>query len=156
MRLARLLGGLRLGRRGAAAVELAVALPVTAMLLGNMVDYGIMIRRHAQLAAGVANAASYAARSGASVSSTTLTAVTTSSSGLAGATASATAAICFCPSGTPRVLGTAVTCTTICADGGAAQRYVTIIGSYTYTPSFPLVVTGGARTLSHIATVVVR
>jgi Flp pilus assembly protein TadG len=147
---------LALGRRGAATVELAVALPLTAVLLGNLIDYGVMLRRHAQLAAGVANAADYAARSGASVSSATLTAVTISSSGLAGATANATAAICHCPSGTPRMLGAAVTCTTTCADGGVAQRYVTIIGSYTYTPSFPLVVTGGARTLNHSATVVVR
>lgn len=146
----------RLGRRGAAAVELAVALPVTAVLLGNLVDYGIMLRRHAQLAAGVANAASYAARSGAAVSAETLMGVAVSSSVLAGATASASAASCHCPTGTPRTLGAAVACTATCTDGGVAQRYVTITGSYTYTPSFPLVVTGGARTLSHSATVMVR
>lgn len=145
-----------LGRRGAAAVELAVALPITAVLLGNLIDYGLMLRRHAQLAAGVANAASYASRGGATVSAETLMGIATSSSWLAGATASASAPSCHCPGGTPRTLGTAVACTATCAGGGVAQRYVTITGTYIYTPNFPLVVTGGARTLRHSATVVVR
>ncbi len=65
----------KLGRRGAAAVELAIALPITAVLLGNLVDYGMMLRRHAQLAAGVANAASYASRSGADASTATLSGI---------------------------------------------------------------------------------
>ncbi len=144
-----------LGRRGAAAVELAVALPVAAVLLGNIVDYGTMLRRHAQLAAGVANAASFAARTGADVSTATLIGITSSSSWLAGASASASAAACHCPSGTPVVLGAAVACTATCLDGGVAQRYVTITGSYPFVPSFPLTA-GGARTLTHSATVVVR
>ncbi len=146
----------KLGRRGAAAVELAIALPLTAVMLGNLVDYGMMLRRHAQLAAGVANAASYAARSGAGVSTATLSGIATSSSWLTGATASATAATCHCPSGTPRALGTAVVCTATCADGGTAQRYMTVTGSYSFVPSFPLVSAAGPRTLSHSATVVVR
>ena len=145
-----------LGRRGAAAVELAIALPITAVLLGNLVDYGMMLRHHAQLAAGVANAASYASRSGAGVSTATLTGIVTASSWLTGATASATAAACYCPTGTPRTLGAAVACTATCADGGAAQRYMTVTGSYGFTPSFPLVSAGGTRTLTHSATVVVR
>lgn len=146
----------RLGRRGAAAVELAIALPLTAVLLGNLVDYGMMLRRHAQLAAGVANAAGYASRSGADVSTATLSGIATASSWLAGATASATAASCHCPTGTPRALGAAVACTATCADGGVAQRYMTVTGSYGFVPSFPLVSAGGARTLTHSATVVVR
>jgi Flp pilus assembly protein TadG len=137
-------------------VELAIALPLTAVLLGNLVDYGMMLRRHAQLAAGVANAAGYASRSGAGVSTATLSAIVTSSSWLAGVTASATAASCHCPTGSPRALGAAVACTATCADGGTAQRYMTVTGSYSFTPSFPLVSAGGARTLTHSATVVVR
>ena len=145
-----------LGRRGAVALELAVALPVTAVLLGNIVDYGTMLRRHAQLAAGVANAASYAARAGAAVLPATLTGIATASSGLAGATAGASASSCHCPSGAPVVLGAAVACTATCPGGGVAQRYVTVTGSYAYVSSFPLAMTGAARTLTHSATVVVR
>jgi Flp pilus assembly protein TadG len=146
----------RLGRAGAAAVELAVALPIVAILLGNLVDYGIMLRRHAQLANGVGNAAAFAARTGAAVSTETLRSIATASSWLAGATASATAAACHCPAGTPRALGAAVACTATCPSGGTAQRYVTITGTYVHSSSFPLLFAGASRTLTHSATVVVR
>jgi Flp pilus assembly protein TadG len=146
----------RLGRRGAAAVELAIAVPIVAILLGNLVDYGLMLRRHAQLAAGVGNAASFAARTGASVSTETLRTITTSSSWLTGASATATAPACHCPTGMPRALGAAVACTATCADSAVAQRYITITGTYAYTPTFPQVMGASARTLTHRATVVVR
>jgi Flp pilus assembly protein TadG len=145
-----------LGSRGAAAVELAVAFPVVLVLLGNIVDYGVMIRRHAQLAAGVANAGAYASRTGSGVALATLQTITTSTSGLSGATASATAAACYCPTGTPRALGTAVACTATCADGSTASKYLTVSGRYAYSPYFPHVMGPTARTLTHSATVMVQ
>lgn len=147
---------MRIGRRGAAAVELAVAFPLVLVLLGNLVDYGLMLRRHTQLATGVANAASYASRTGADVATGTLQSITTSSSWLTGATASATAATCRCPSGTPTTLGAEVACSVTCASGGTAQKYLTVTGTYPYVPTFPYVVGAGTRTLTHSATVMVR
>jgi Flp pilus assembly protein TadG len=149
-------GTSRLGRRAAAAVEVAVAFPIVVILFGNLVDYGLMLRRHAQLAAGVGNAAGYASEIGASVSTTTLQSITTASSWLAGATAAATAATCHCPSGSPRTLGPALVCTATCPDGAVAQRYLTVTGTYTYTPLFPQVIGVAPRTLTHSATVMVR
>jgi len=145
-----------LGRRAAAAVEVAVAFPIVIILFGNLVDYGLMLRRHAQLAAGVGNAAGYASEIGASVPTATLQSITTASSWLAGANAIATAATCHCPSGTPRTLGPALVCTATCPDGAVAQRYLTVTGSYTYTPLFPQVIGATPRTLTHAATVMVR
>lgn len=146
----------RLGARGAAAVELAVAFPVVLVLLGNVVDYGVMVRRHAQLVAGVANAGAYAGKAGAAVAPDTLRAIVTASSGLSGATATASAAACYCPSGTPLALGAAVACTVTCGDGGLAAKYLTVTGSYAYSPLFPHVIGPAARTLSHSAKVMVR
>jgi len=145
-----------LGRRGAAAVEVAIAFPIVLILLGNVVDYGLMLRRHAQLAAGVGNAAGYASRVGAAVATSTLESIATSSSWLAGATASASAVSCHCPAGTPRTLGAAVVCTVTCPGGAVAQRYLTVSGTYSYSPLFPDVIGPAARTLTHSATVMVR
>lgn len=144
------------GRRGAAAVEVAITFPIVLILLGNVVDYGLMLRRHAQLTAGVGNAAGYASRVGATASAATMQSIATSSSWLSSATASASATACHCPAGTPRTLGAPVACTFICTDGAAAQRYLTVTGTYAYTPLFPQVIGPAARTLTHSATVMVR
>ncbi len=145
-----------LGRRAAAAVEVAVTFPIVLVLFGNLVDYGLMLRRHAQLAAGVGNAAGYASQVGADAAAATLQSIATTSSWLAGATASASAVACHCPTGTPRALGAAVVCTTTCPDGAVAQRYLTVTGTYSYVPLFPQVIGAAARTLTHSATVMVR
>ncbi len=144
------------GQRGAAAVELALAFPVVLILLGNIVDFGLVLRHHAQLAAGVANAGLYASKAGAGVSADALRGVATASSGLSGATATVSAAACYCPAGTPRTLGAAMACTATCSDGAVASKYLTISGSYAYSPLFPAVSGPGLRVLSYVATVMVR
>ncbi len=148
----------RLGaeRRGVAALELAIAFPVVLLVFGNIVDYGLMMRQHAQLATGVGNAAGYASLAGMGVSSATLQTVAAASSGLAGVSASATGAACYCPSGTPRKLGAAVACNSTCADGTAAAAYVTITASYIYTPFFPGLNGMSQQTLTHTAAAMVQ
>jgi len=146
----------KLGRRGGAAVELAFAFPVLMLLFGVVVDYGLMLRREAQLGAGVANAAQFASLSGAEVSSATLQSITQASSWLTGAAATASAATCHCPSGTPRVLGPAVVCTATCTGGATAARYISINGSYVYSPLFPGLDGMKPKTLTHSAAVMVR
>jgi Flp pilus assembly protein TadG len=144
-------------RRGGPVVEVALAFPLLLVVVGNLVDYGLMLRRNAQLANGVSNAAQYAALKGAEVSVTTLQSIANSSSWLTGATASATAAACYCPSGSPRItLGTAVACTATCDSGQVAQKYVTVTASYAFSPTMPGVTGLGARTLTASATVMVR
>ena len=145
-----------LGRRAAATVELAVAFPAVLVLLGNIADGALMLRRHAQLASGVGNAASYAARIGGGVSTATLRTIATNSSWLAGANATVSVVACHCPTGTPRVLGAAVACGAACADGTTAAKYVAISATYAHTPLFPSVIGAGARTLAHSATVMLK
>jgi Flp pilus assembly protein TadG len=137
-------------------MEVALAAPVLLLLLGNLADYGLMLRRHAQLASGVANAAQYAALTGASVSVSTLQAVANASSWLPGATSTAMAANCYCPSGSPATLGPAVSCEAPCSSGTAPQRYVTVSASYVYTPIMPGPTGLTATTLTSSATVMVR
>lgn len=146
----------RLGRRAAATVELAVAFPAVVLLLGNIADGALMLRRQAQLAGGVGNAASYAARIGGGVAPATLQSIATGSSWLAGASATVSAVACHCPAGNPRTLGAAVTCGAACADGSSAARYVAISATYNHAPLFPSVIGAGARTLTHSATVMLK
>ena len=135
---------------------MALAFPVLLLLLGNLADYGLMLRRHAQLASGVANAAQYAALTGADVSATTLQTVANASSWLPGTASAALSASCFCPTGSPAVLGTAVACGAPCASGTAPQRYVTVSATYVHTPIMPGPTGLTATTLSSSATVMVR
>jgi Flp pilus assembly protein TadG len=146
----------RRARRGSAAVEVALGAPVMLLLLGNLADYGLMLRRHAQLASGVANAAQYAAMTGASVSASTLQSVANASSWLPGAASTAVAASCYCPSGTPAALGPTVSCETPCGGGTSPQRYVTVSATYVHTPIMPGPTGLTATTLSSSATVMVR
>jgi len=147
----------RSDRRGGPAVEVALAFPMLLMVLGNLVDYGLMLRRNAELANGVSNAAQYASLKGADVAAATLQSIATSSSWLTGATASANAAACYCPTASTRfTLGTAVACTTTCTSGQLAQKYVTVTASYPFVPTMPGVTGLGNRTLTAAATVMVR
>ena len=145
-----------LGRRAAATVELAVAFPAVVVLLGNIADGALMLRAHGQLAGGVANAASYAARIGGGVATGTLQTIATNSSLLTGASASVSAVACHCPSGNPRALGAAVACGSACPDSSAAAKYVTISATYNHTPAFPSVIGASARVLSHNAVVMLK
>ncbi len=148
---------LRTDRRGWAAAEVALAFPMLLLVLGNLIDYGLMLRRHAQLATGVTNAAQYATLTGATVSAATLQSVASASSWLTGATASASAVACYCPTTSPPALGAAVACTTTCAGSGQlAQKYVTITASYTYSPIMPGPTGLTAKTMTSSATVMVR
>jgi Flp pilus assembly protein TadG len=149
-------GAMLHNERGSAAIEVALAFPLLLMVLGNLADYGLMMRRHAQLATGVANAAQYASMSGASASAELLQGIANASSWLPGASASAGAAACYCPSGTPPALGSAVACTTTCGSGQLAQKYVTITASYIYTPMMPGPTGLTATTLTSTAKVMVR
>lgn len=146
----------KMGRRGAAAVELALAFPVLALVFGNVVDYGLMLRQRAQLATGLSNAAQYATLTGSGVTTAMMQSITTASSWLTGATASASNSACYCPSGFPVTLGSAVSCTSTCGGGGAPAKYVTITANYTYTPFFPDLSGLTSRTITQTVTVMVR
>lgn len=143
-------------RAGWASLEVALAFPVLLLLLGNLADYGLMLRRHAQLASGVANAAQFAALTGAQVSAGTLQTVAAASSWLPGAASAAVAASCRCPTGTPAMLGATVACDAACSGGTAPQRFVTVSASYVHVPIMPGPTGLTATTLSSSATVMVR
>ena len=119
-------------------------------------DFGLLLRRRAQLATGVSNAAQYASLSGSGVSAATLQTITTTSSWLASATATASAPACYCPTGFPITLGAAVGCATTCASGASPAQYLTITATYVYTPLFPSIAYMTSKTLTQSATVMVR
>jgi Flp pilus assembly protein TadG len=122
--------------RGVAAVEFVICVPFLMALLAGLSDLGLALRSKAHLANGVANATNYAFLAQGAATPATLVAIVKSASTLTGVSASATASACFCPGGSPVKL-TAATCGTNCADGTPAGTYVTVSGSYTYTPLMP-------------------
>ncbi len=123
-------------RAGTAAVEFAIVLPVLLLLLGGLVDYGLLIWSKARLAASVAQGAQYAFVTGYKVTQAAITSVVQGSSGLTGVAVTINGPACYCLSGAPATL-TPQVCTTACADGASQNSYVLLSASYTYTPLLP-------------------
>jgi Flp pilus assembly protein TadG len=144
----------RLARRfdnaGVAAVEFALLAPFLFALCAGLADFGFAYHYQLQLSSALAAAAQYAftkgqTESGATLTSDvtgfvnnispiTLTSVTaTYNNGLA-------ASSCYCVDGSPPVYTGPLTCGAACTDtsGSTAGKYVSISGSFTYSPIFPL------------------
>jgi Flp pilus assembly protein TadG len=124
------------GVSGVAALEFALCAPLLLVMLAGLSDLGLAMRSKTRLAGGVANAATYAVLTQGTATSATLAAIVQTASTLSGVQASATAAACFCPSGSPVSLAVA-SCGSTCANGATAGSYVNITASYNYTPLMP-------------------
>jgi Flp pilus assembly protein TadG len=127
---ARTLRRIARSRAGAAAVELALILPVAIVVFAGCADYGLMVR--------TANALQVAARAGATYAAV----YPSDAAGIAQAAQSAAsldpttltvtpAQFCGCAS------GAATGCGTSCADGGPTRTYVSVSVSQPYTPVTP-------------------
>ena len=103
------LSGYWLSRRGSVSVEFALASPILLILLGTMVDFGMLLRVQAAVASGLLNATQYAAVQGPSVTAANLKSVTQLAAPLTGMTASVAGPACYCASAYPVTL-TAATC----------------------------------------------
>jgi Flp pilus assembly protein TadG len=140
---------------GVAAVEFALCAPLMLMMLAGISDLGLAMRSKMLLVIGVDNATTYAILTQGSATSATLKAIVQDASSLTGVSANASAVTYDCASGTPATL-VAATSTTTCASGAVAGQYVTITGSYTYTPLMPGYSFVANTTLSDTATVQVK
>jgi len=122
--------------RGVAAVEFALVVPMALVLLGGVIDTGLLLWAKNRLAGAVSAASHYSILAGTAVSTTNVSGVLTGSSGLSGVTATVTGPTCECPSGTPATFASA-TCGNTCANGDLAASFLTISAKYTYTPLMP-------------------
>ena len=128
--------GLFGSRRGVAAVEFAISVPVVLALMGFILDFSAMQVSQARLMNGVANAAQYAVLSGPAVSTATLVSIAQKTSMLTGVTASVAGPGCYCTLYSPTRLA-ASTCGVTCGNGVVAATYVTVTASYTFVPVLP-------------------
>lgn len=132
--------GKRAGRagwtRGVAAVEFALVVPMALVLLGGVIDTGLLLWAKNRLAGAVSAASHYAVLAGTGVSITNVSGILTGSSGLSGVTAPAPVLAYKCPSGTPATF-VASSSGSPCPNGDLAASFLTISATYTYTPVMP-------------------
>ncbi|MGE0668961.1 MAG: TadE/TadG family type IV pilus assembly protein [Sphingomonadales bacterium] len=158
----RLVHAFRRDRRGVAAIEFAFVVPILALIMVAMIDFGLVLYVRFTLNENVSASANYAIVGASSVTSTggaalatnlvaiiptavnvtatvnngptvTRTNGTSSSSGTA-----SNADSCYCPtvSGSTVTWGSAVTCKSACGSGGLAGKFVSINASTSHTPLF--------------------
>lgn len=147
--------GLAWARRGASAVEFALAAPVLAGLLVPLADLGIAYSRQIQVQHAAQAGAQYAVFHAWNTNSpTTIAAIVAAAGALPGIAASpAPSQFCGCPNGSSV---TAAPCGGTCANGQMAGYYVVVSARLTYTPPLPYSVLGSPVTLSAQSTVRVR
>lgn len=136
-------------QRGVAAVEFAVIAPMLLLLLGGVVDFGLIMSGRSKLANAVAQAVQTALLTGPGVTQATLQSVVQTGSTNSGLTPTVTVtggAACYCISGSPAALSSTSTalsaqntCTGTCPTGSIGPAvYVVVAASYVYSPLMPL------------------
>ncbi|HYC13070.1 MAG TPA: TadE/TadG family type IV pilus assembly protein [Stellaceae bacterium] len=147
--IAGIFGRLSRERSGAAAVELALALPFLAAVLLPMVDIGMAAYQQMAVEDAAQAGSAYALVHG--WNSTAIQTAVTNASDITGISASpAPTEFCGCPSG-----GTiaTVTCGNTCTNGLSAGTYVSVSAQRTFTPLVPYSGYGSSAVLSAISTV---
>lgn len=132
------LAGRRLGRRGMAAVEFAIAAGFLTVAMSALYDFGRASWTRMQVISAAHVGAAFAAAHG--FNANLIANAVTSSSSLPGLVATpAPSSVCGCPAGSSGV--TFVTCGTGCTGGGDAGTYVQVTAqaSYSFTFSYPFV-----------------
>ena len=151
-------------RRGIAAIEFAIIAPILLLLLGGMIDFGLLMSGKSQLANGIAQGVQYALQQGASVSAATVLALVKNGVARSGVptvvTASVTGPACYCLSGSPATLvspsialSATFTCTGTCPASAVPGAYLIITASYVYQPLLPLYSMLASTTVSDTMTV---
>ncbi len=151
-------------RRGVAAVEFALIVPVLLILLGGAADFGLIMTARSKLANGVAQGVQYALLTGPGATQAAIrTAVQAGAarSGLAQTVAVAVSGpACYCTSGQPVALSTTSTalsatntCTGTCPAGTTGPgAYARIVATFSYVPLMPLYSAIGTTTVSEAVT----
>jgi Flp pilus assembly protein TadG len=135
---------------GVAAMEFALLAPFLFALFAGVADFSIAYHYQMQVASALAAGAQYAFSQGQNESGSTLTNDVTSfvnkispvtlSSVTASYNNGLDASSCYCVSGSPPAYTGPATCGSACSDGSGstAGKYVSITGSFSYTPLFVL------------------
>jgi len=149
-------------QRGVAAIEFAFIVPILALIMVAMVDFGLVLYVRFGLNENVSASANYAIVGASSVSSaggatlaSNLTAIVptnvnmtvvvnngpsvTRTAGVASSSGTASNAdSCYCPSvsGSTVTWGSAVTCGNTCGSGGLAGKFVSLNASVSHSPLF--------------------
>jgi Flp pilus assembly protein TadG len=141
--------GIRRGKAGVAALELALVAPVFTTLLVGVADFSMAYHQQLQLAAAVSAGALYAFAQGQTESGTTLTTdvknfvTAVSAVSLTSVTVKynngLVATSCYCVHASPPTYSAAMTCGATCTDGSGstAGKFVSISAKITYTAKFP-------------------
>ncbi len=143
---------LRLGRRGVAAVEFALVVPLVLMLFGGATDIGLAVWTRGILANAVSAGAYYAFLTGPSVAPSAITTLVENASPLSGVSASATEPDTYCASGSPATL-TLTPQSGTCSDGTKPGTYTMISASYSMIPMLPAFTGLGTTKLHEAVTV---
>lgn len=125
----------RCGRRGTAAVEFAIIVPVLLLILGSLVDYSRMFWSKGLLASSIAQGAEYAFVVGPTVTSANVQTVVRRT--LPTASVVVTGPSCYCVTGTPATV-ISQSCGTTCTNQIVAGTFVRISATYTYSSVMPL------------------
>ncbi len=151
---------LRAARRGIAALEFALVVPVILAMFGGAAEVGLGVWARGALADAVSQGAYYAYSIGKNVQPTAITSVVQTASTLSGVSATATqpASYCTSTSGSTVSLTTAPAATgtppvRTCPDGTTAGTYTTIGASYTTVSILPAFTGLGASTIKESVTV---
>ena len=129
-RLLQAVRGLTLSQAGNAAVELALILPVAAVVLSGVADYGVMVRTSNALQTAARAGAAYAAQYPSDAAGITQAAGSAAALDPATLTIAATQ-FCGCSN------GSTVACGAPCADGGPTNVHVSVSVAQPYRPLTP-------------------
>lgn len=125
-------------RSGAAAVELAVCLPVLLMMMAAITDLGLALFGLSRLTAAVAAGAQYATLKGRDVSATAIKTLVETATDASTATVDTTR--CYCVEVTDTEPRLAVKgCGDSCGGTAKPVRFASISATYTYRPLTPAV-----------------
>jgi len=127
---------LRRDRRGAAALEFALALPIVLAMLGGLADIGLLWRARGQLIVAVDAGAQSAVLAGTNATVTKIqNAILAATTLTPTPTVAVTAPACGCVSTSGGVTTLVTqTCATACSGGGTASgSYMKLSATYTWT-----------------------
>ena len=149
-------GLLRTDRRGTAALEFALALPLLLAMMGGLADIGLLWRARGRLVVAVDAGAQYAVLAGTNATATNVRAAILAAPTLTPApTVSVTAPACGCVSTTGGVTTLITqTCGTTCSGGGTASgSYMKLSATYTWQSILGLQSKITSKTFTEQATV---
>jgi Flp pilus assembly protein TadG len=115
--------------RGAAVIEMAIVLPIFAILLLGAIDFSRVFFAAIELGNAVTAGAEFGSRTTGNASNTSgiSSTVTQDASDLTGVSATSVS-YCTCPGSS-----TQVGCSTVCTGYGPPKMYVSVTGTYTWT-----------------------